>query len=276
MPYVAAAASGLFAEHGLDVEILEPAGGPENVERVAAAGAEFCLTSVTHYLRARARSGDVGARFAAVIVRRSPMAAIVAAEGDLHQPADLAGCRLGGTAESAMVQSFQAALSEAGLAPAAVVPMSYAEAPAALGRGEIDAVADFADLMPRTRRQAGIAVRAVPFATDVYASGLVAGDSVADDVVARMRAGLVAALEEQRRDPKWGLRALLDRYPGVDPDDALEGWALVEPNVFSGAPVGSMHPDRWAATVTHLARAHGLTAPPPATVYRLQPHDETA
>ena len=69
MPYIAAAANGLFAEFGLDVELMEPAPGPENVRRVAAGGSDFCLTSVTHYMRARAQSGDLAARYVAIVVQ---------------------------------------------------------------------------------------------------------------------------------------------------------------------------------------------------------------
>ncbi|MFP5376986.1 MAG: ABC transporter substrate-binding protein, partial [Acidimicrobiia bacterium] len=83
MPFLAAGASGLFASYGLDVEILDPAPGPENVRRVAAGRSDFCLTSVTHFLAARATSGPLGARFAAVVVQRSPMAGIVAARSGL-------------------------------------------------------------------------------------------------------------------------------------------------------------------------------------------------
>ena len=69
MPYIAAAANGLFAEFGFDVQLMEPAPGPENVRRVAAGGSDYCLTSVTHYLRARAQSGAVAARYVATTVQ---------------------------------------------------------------------------------------------------------------------------------------------------------------------------------------------------------------
>lgn len=261
-------ASGLFADHGLDVEVLEPAPGPENVVRVAEGGAEFCLTSVSHYLTARARAGDLGARFAAVIVQRSPMAALVPADSPIAAPAHLPGRRLGGPPEGGLVAEYGAALAHLGLGPPVLVPMAYADAPPALARGEIDAVADFVDLLPRVRGQAGIAVRAVPFGIEVYASGLVAADTLPDEVVGTMREAVAQALERQRRDPGAGLGELRRRYPGVDPADALEGWSLAEPNIFSGAEPRSMDPGRWEATVTYAAAAHALPAPPPEAVYR--------
>ena len=264
---------------------------------MAAGGSDFCLTSVTHYLTARAQAGgpgnveaggpgnveaggpgnvdagDLPARFVAVVVRRSPMAGLVAADSSLHTPGDLAGRRLGGPEQSRLVAEFRAGMEELGLAPPELVPLDYGLAPAAMARGEVDMVCDFVDLLPRVRRQAGIAVRAVPLGLDIYSSGLVAADRLPDDVVARMRAAVAAALERQREDPKAGLDELARRYPDADPLEALEGWALAEPNIFTGSPVGSSDARTWARTIAHIAGAHGLPAPDPETVYRREPVD---
>ncbi len=258
----------MFADRGLQIELLEPAPGPENVRRVAQGDADFCLTSVNHYLTARAQTGDLAARFVAVVVQRSPIAAIVADDAEIQSRSDLAGRRIAGPPDGRLVAEYEAALVTQGIGASVLVPTAYAEAPAALARGEADAVPDFADLVPRVRRQAGIAVRAVPVGLDVYASGLVAGDRVPAELVERMRESIVAALELQRDDPKAGLSELVHRYPGVDPADALEGWALVEPNIFTGARPGSMNPSRWQETLTYACTTHRLPLPAPETVYR--------
>jgi len=41
--------NGLFAEHGLDVEILDPSGGPDNVVRVGEGSSDFALTSTNYF-----------------------------------------------------------------------------------------------------------------------------------------------------------------------------------------------------------------------------------
>ena len=246
---------------------------------MAAGGSDFCLTSVTHYLTARAQSPAQGAaraqfpahlaaRFVSVVVRRSPMAGLVPADSSLRSPEDLAGRRLGGPEQSRLVAEFRAGMAELGLAPPELVALDYGLAPAAMARGEVDMVCDFVDLLPRVRRQAGVAVRAVPLGLDVYSSGLVAADRLADEVVARMQAAVAAALEAQRQDPEAGLDELARRYPDADPLEALEGWALAEPNIFTSSPLLSSDPKTWARTVTHIAGAHGLPAPQPDTVYR--------
>ncbi|MCA1692484.1 MAG: ABC transporter substrate-binding protein, partial [Actinobacteria bacterium] len=166
LPFLAAGANGLFAKFDLDVEILEPAPGPANAERVALGGADVCLTSVPHYLAARTRSGDLAARFFSILVRRSPLAGLVADGSDMAAPADLPGRRIGAPEGGELLAEYQTGLAHLGLGPSQPVPMTYEEAPAALGRGEIEVVADFADLLPRTRRQAGIPLRAVPLCVE--------------------------------------------------------------------------------------------------------------
>lgn len=247
---------------------MEPAPGPANVRRVAEGGADFCLTSVNHYLKARAQWGDLPARYTSIVVQRSPMAGIVAADSPYTTPADLPGARLGGPADSKLVADYQAGLEWLGLPRSPLVPLDYGRAPAALGRGEVDAVADYVDLVPRTRRQAGVEVRAVALGLPVYSSGLVAADRVAPELVERVGAAVAAALERARQDPEAGMDALLRRYPDVDPADALEGWALAVPNIFTEVPVGAMDAATWAATLEFASRAQGLPTPAPETVYR--------
>lgn len=238
---------------------------------MAAGGADFTLTSVTHYLTARAQSGNLAARFVSVVVRRSPMSGFVVADSPLTTPADLAGRRLGGPETSRLVNEFRAGMDMLGLAPPELVVCDYSLAPAAMARGEVDMVCDFVDLLPRIRRQAGVPVRAVPLGLDVYSSGLVAADRIPDDVVARLQSAVAAALEAQRLDPRAGLDELARRYPDADPQEAVEGWELAAPNIFTGPhglTPGSSDPETWARTIVHIAGAHGLPAPDPDTVFR--------
>jgi hypothetical protein len=268
LPYLAAAADGLFAEHGLDVRVLEPAAGPENVRRVASGGADFCLTSVAHYLTARSRFGDLPARFVSAIVQRHPIAGLVAAASPYRAPADLAGARVGGSGDKGLLGEYQAGLESLGFERGTVVETEYKDAPASLARGEIDVLPDFIDLVPRTAVQAAMAVRGVHLGVEAYGHGLVAGDHVGLATVAKMQDGIAAALDRQRRDPTVGLDVLAERYPDADPGMAVDGWMMGEPGIFTGAPLGSSTPEGWAATISFLARAHGLDAPPSESVYR--------
>lgn len=248
--------------------MLEPAGGPENVRRVAEGGADVCLTSVNHYINARREYGDLAARFIAVVSQRHPVAGLVRADSAAVVTADLAGLRLGGSSDNSLTRELIAGLRHLGIEPPAVVEVTYAEAPASLGRGEVDVIADFADLVPRTRRQAGVAVRAIPAGAPVYATGLVAADRLTDDAVGQLRSALIEVLEVHRADPAASLVELARRYPGVDPEEALEGWSYAAESIFTGAPVGDMTAEKWSTTLEHSSNVHGGIAPPAHTVYR--------
>lgn len=124
-------ANGLFAQFGLDVEILEPAPGPANVARVASGATEFCLTSVSHFMKAQRlkvqKEESLPARFVGIVVQRSPMAAMVAADSEWHDVSQLSRGRLGGEPASELVAQFQAALTSRGLEPSPLVPVPYSD-----------------------------------------------------------------------------------------------------------------------------------------------------
>lgn len=263
-----AGADGLFAEHQIDVDIADPPGGPENIKQVAGGDRDFCLTSVHHFLTARAEAGGLAARFVAIVVQRSPLAAFVPEQSPITEPHQLAGVRLGGSADANHTLEFLATLAHLGIGAPTPVTMVGPEAHVALGAGEVDAIVGFSDGLPRSSRLAGVPLRAIPVGLDIYASGLVAADRISFDTVARMRAALCEALERQRQDPRSGLDEMCLRYPETVPDEALEGWRLLEPNVFTGAEPGSMAPSRWEATLAFLTAARGLPRPDPDSVYR--------
>lgn len=233
---------------------------------MAEGGAEFCITSVRHYLTAWSEAGELPARFVAVIGQRHTIGGLVRVDADAASPQGLASLRLGGQEDNSLVLSFQAGLARLGLPPCELIPC---EDPAlALGQGVTDVIAATVDTVRRNERQAGVALQPIPLNVDVYMSGLVAGDGVPAEVVERMRAALVRALELQRANPKAGLTALLDRYPDVDADDALDGWLAVEPFIFTDRPVGSMTSSQWRETVAHTAQTAQLPHVDAASVFR--------
>lgn len=269
LPFLAGAdAGGIFSNHGLDVEILEPLRGPQNTMRVADDGADVCLTSVAYFLQARNAEPDLAARFVYMIGKRFPMSGIVGVDSPIRTPADLAGKRIGGPADDRLVIEYQAAMGHLGLEPGVLHEMPSAEAHAALGRGEVDAIPDFADLVPRVRRNSGIGVRAVRLGVELYHNGLVAADRLSDDTVRRLRQAVTEALKLQRSNPETGLDRLVQRYPNKDPADAVEQWDLAEPTIFDDAILGSLDPERWASTVSYVGATHGLASIAPSSAYR--------
>ena len=261
--------NGLFADHGVEIEILDPSGGPDNVVRVGTGESDFALTSVQHYLSARAIHGVIAARFVAMVVQRSPIGALVPAASALRRPADLASCRVGGDPTNPQVIEFLATLDHRGIGRPTLVEMDAGSTRDALRRGEVDAMVALVDALPRRRRQVGIPLRAVRVGRDdVYGSGVLAGDHVPDELVAQVRSAVVAALEAQRRSPESGLAEMADRYGDDRTDDAPEGWRMLQEFVFTDLPTGSMDKGQWRTTLEFLCRARGFEEPAGESVYR--------
>lgn len=248
------------------IEFPEHAPREANIERVADGDAEFCITSVKHYLSARALLGEVPARFVAVIGQRSTIGCLVPWDSTAREAADLAGSRLGGDPDSPLVQSFQAGLRWLGYETAELVA---SDDPAqALARGEAEVIAATVDTVRRNERRSGLRLRAIPLNVDIYMSGLVAADDVPAHFVRRLVSGIRSALQQQRENPKAGLSQLLGRHPEVDAEDAVEGWSAVEPFIFTDVPLLSMTAAGWQRAVSHISEAHDLPNIDVESVYR--------
>jgi NitT/TauT family transport system substrate-binding protein len=260
LPFFAAVADGLFAEHGLDVELVESAPGAERVKLLADGKGDFLLTATLYHLQALAEAGSLPVHAVGTLHRRSPVAAVVRADSDVAAAADVTGRRLGapaGTQMGWLAVELQADLRRTGVGPPEVVDMSYPEAYAAIARGEIDLMANFADLLPIDERRAQTPLRAVAVGGDVHTSAVLAHDSVPDDLVERFVAAAAASFEHQRHDPGRGVDALRARYPEVDPEVAVDTWHRLDPYAF---PIGEMDFAGWERTLAWNARTHGLPA----------------
>lgn len=260
LPLAGAVANGLFADHGLDVELAAPS---------APGGADFAMTAVHSRLTARARHPDrMQPRFVAVVHQRSPLAAFVRQESPLRWPSDLAGARVAASTAPWFDLEYRAGLEALGLEPGVVVPPREGGVRPSLVDGEVEVIGSWDEAVAVIRRRAGVAGRSIPFGPQVYTTGVVAADHVPADVVARMVAALRDAFEEQRSDPRRGLDELCRRYPGVDPAGALEEWAVLEDYVFATGQPLAMSARQWEATMAHAARTYGTAPVPVAEICR--------
>jgi len=274
LPAFAAAGGGLFAEQGLEVEFVDCAIAPDWTLRgfaarpraVAAGEADFALTSVAYQLAAQTElDGDFGARFVAISHQRNPIAAIVRADSDIERPADLAGRRAMRWQMPWFAQEYVGGLAQLGLEP----PEMYdsTDPDGQLDRGEMDVLPSWTEMILNSLEN-GYDVRAVELGIETYASGLLAADRLPLELVTRMRDAFVAGYELQLERPEVGIAAFRQRFPEVAESHVRDNWALLEPNVFAGAPAGQMHADRWEATIEHTAATHGLSTAAPEQVYR--------
>jgi ABC-type nitrate/sulfonate/bicarbonate transport system substrate-binding protein len=292
LPLFGAEASGLFAEHGLDVELVRPprrrpAGGavpPAPVAEPAGAALsppaepapaeeqprpDFAVTAVQSRLKARARQPDrPQSRFVAVVHQHSPLAGFVKVDSPLRFPADLAGARVAASTSPWFDLEYDAGLEAMGIEPPVRVPRRDDGVRLSLADDEVEVIGSWDEAIAVIRHRAGVPVRSIPFGPQVYTTGVVAAEHVRPDVVARMVAALRAAFEQQRDEPELGLEELCRRFPAVDADGALEEWSVLEDYVFAGGQPLAMTDVQWEATIAHAARTYGLTPMAVAEVCR--------
>lgn len=286
LPYFAAAENGVFAEHGLEVEIVDPEPGIANVEAVAAGRYDACLTSVAYFLEAKDEQPTLAARFIFMVARRPHMAAFfmsgrAGSHGrSIESFADLEGASFVGPADSPFAAEYFSLLDHLGLSPGAVVDLPYGETIEALVLGKGDVSADYLDLLPRFAQAAegsGLHVGALPFfeaGLEVYGSGLVAGTHFIKsrpEAARRLTGALAGALRTTRSRPEAGLEPLLARYPATDRATAVAGWTTGETLIFGDDDdsLGAMDDQGWKATTAHHLTTRGIVELPPEELYDL-------
>ena len=265
-------ASGLFADHGLRVDLVDPLGrGPDNLLGLADGGADLALGSVHYLLAARARLGrPVPARFLAVLHQRSPLAAFVPLDSPLRAPGDLGGRRVARSTAPWFDQEYRSGIADLGLpAPVHVGPDEMGNRPS-LARGDVDIIGSWDEAVGVIRKRAGIPVRAIPFGPEVYSTGLLAADRLEPALAARVARAFCDALERQRLEPAAGVAELCARLPDVEPERVAEEWSVLSRYLFAPAPAGTMRGERWTATLRHAARTHGFAPVALAEVCRLE------
>lgn len=265
LPLFGAEATGLFADHGLDVELVGPARraprtpGRNNLPP-APVRTEFAITAVQSSLARQAqRPQRPEPRFVAVIHQRSPLAAFVPVDSSLRWPSDLVGARVAASTAPWFDREFRAGLDALGFGPPVVVPPREDGERLSLADGEVDVIGSWEEAVAVLRRRAGVPIRSIPFGPQVYTTGVVAQDHVPADVVIRMTEALRAAFEQQRAEPELGLDDLCRRYPRVDRAGALEEWAVLDDYVFGTGQPLAMSYHQWEATIAHAVHTYGFT-----------------
>lgn len=274
LPMFVGDTQGIFRRHGLDVQIMDPEPGPDNILAVDAGRYDLCLTSVAHFLNAKRREPANQARFVFMVARRTHMAAFVVAGRTTHDGrtitshGDLKGATVIGNPDSALVREYVTLLGRIGVSPGACAPMPYEETTAGLIAGAGDVLPDFLNLLPKVEAAGGTAnrIRVLPFyeaGVDVYGSGLVAGAKLREEkpeVLQRAVAALRESMIVTREEPTIGLEAFRTRLPLVNPDMAIADWQAGAPLIFGDGnddQVGMMTDQTWRRTLDFFASAYG-------------------
>ena len=265
LPAFAAAEAGLFAERGIEVEFVGCAkaddyslqGFTTRPKAIASGYADFALSGVAYLLAAQTElDGRLPVRFVSVAHQRNPITAIVRADCDLHEPADLAGRRAASWSIPWFTREYAGALDHMGIGAPQIVECGE-NIDEALASGRIDVMPTWME-MTLYHRKPGYAIRTIPLDIDVYATGLIAADRLPDELVRRVRDVFAAGYDLYRERPELGIAGFQRQYPDVDEDHIHRNWALFEPNAFHGGEPGAMDAERWRTTIAYTAATHGL------------------
>lgn len=256
---------GIFADHGLDVEVRTAQGGAVIVPAVVSGEHEFGFSNVVSLLvgvsrgldlqvvaPASASSGDTGADLSAVLTMPG---------SGIGSPADLAGRTVAvNTLGNIGEVSVSAVVEADGGDPLAVdfVELDFADMAPALTGGRVDAVW-ITEPFLTTTRDAGAEVVVFDYATvdpdmmiDAY---FTTGDFAAEhpEVVEAFAAAMTEALELASADPQ-AARDVLPAYTDIS-GELAERIAMPR---FPPEP----NPDS-VQLLADLARAHGVLPPEP-------------
>lgn len=276
LPGFAAAEGGLFAEQGLEVEFVRGGeiadwtlpGFANRVEAVASGHADFALTAVAYVLSAQTDCGGrLPVRFVAISHQRNPTVALVRADSDLHEPADLQGARVARWSMPWYASELTGALAHLGLESPVIVDTGGRNLDAALGRGEVDVIPTWMDWLTFYDRNTVVPVRIIPLDIEVYATGLIAADRLPLELVIRMRDAFAAGHDLHKNEPEVAIAGFRRFFPEISEEHIRANWSLFEPYAFDRPP-GSMDQVRWRDTIAHTAETHGLVALPEQRLYR--------
>jgi NitT/TauT family transport system substrate-binding protein/putative hydroxymethylpyrimidine transport system substrate-binding protein len=218
----AAVDDGSFDDAGVDLTIREPGATTDAPELLAAGRAEFAVMDIQDLAIARERGLDlVGV---AQLVDH-PLAAVIAA-GDIGEPAELEGGRVGVTGLPSDDAVLDTVLAGSGLAPDSVDRVTIGfQAVAALAAGRVDAATAFRNAEGVELDRQGVPVNvfgvedfgAPPFPELVVAT---TRELMRDepDLVQGVAAAVYAGSEAVNADSEAGLDALLAANPDLDRD----------------------------------------------------------
>ncbi len=269
--YFAALVDGLYAAHGVSVELLPGGPGVPVLPRVASREVDFGVANADDVVAARAAGVPVVALLEPI--HQSPLCVMVHAKSGitrLDQLRDVTLAMQPGTPQIAWLEHTGR------LQGVQVIPYSGSVAP--FLANERYAQQGYVFSEPIIARAKGADVRCLAFADtgfNPYASGLVTSEALLRERPDLVRAVTGASAEGWARyvaDPSAADAEILRRNPEIGRDALDRGAEALRPLVLDDDArrdgVGSMRADRWAAIATQM-REIGMIDHPvdPSTLY---------
>ncbi|WP_127753220.1 ABC transporter substrate-binding protein [Devosia sp. 1566] len=271
-PFYYGQASGLYAQEGIDLEIISGSGSSDTVKQVGANAVEFGLVDGLVLVQAKAQ--DVPVVAIAGFYQDNPTVVISPQDSPITSPDQLTdGVLLGNKKGSATSQGLSAMLSANGISEDDVEMADVGFGVQPLLVGQVGAMMGFEMNEPIEAATLDMAVHVMPvseFGVDAYGLTLVAGQNViADnpDLVAGFVRATLAAMQASMDNPHEAIAAVAGAVDEVDTDREAKVLELTTPYWTGSADreIGAMSEARWQSTSELAAKLGLVDAAPEAS-----------
>ena len=219
-PFYYGKAKGIYAAHGIDLEIQEGRGSAATTQAVAAKTANFGYVDVPTMMRAAVKGAPIIAT--GVLLQTSPMSVMGLAEKNIGKPEDIKGKTVAITPADSMTQIWPLFLKKTGLKESDFTTVA-GDAQTKLNaviNGRADLLLGYVmDQSMKIKDATGKDVYPIKFADygiNMVSSGLVANTDYVKanaDVVRRFMDATTKAVEAAEKDPRAAAQSILDANP---------------------------------------------------------------
>lgn len=236
-PFYYGKEKGIYAKHGIDLDIQEGRGSAVTTQAVAAGTADFGYVDVPTMMRATIKGAPVEA--VGVALQTSPMSVMGFADKNIRKPADIKGKTVATTPGDSMSQIWPLFLKKTGLKESdfKIVSGDATTKLNAVINGRADLLLGYVmDQSMKIKDATGKDVYPIKFADygiNLVSSGIIANtDTVKNktDMVKRFLAASVESIEQASQHPKEAAQSILNANPkGGKIATLTEGFELTIP-----------------------------------------------
>jgi NitT/TauT family transport system substrate-binding protein len=258
---------GIFAKHGIDLQVDAGQGSTKTAQAVGSSKVDFGWADAPAVLSNIDKGVDI--KSAGVFLQTTPSAVQVFADSGIETPQDLSGRTIAVSAGDAPTTTFPIYLEKVGVAEDQVTQQSLDAAGkmAAMLAGRVDGLIGFShDQGPTVADKSGRDVHYLRYSDaglNFYSNGLIANTATIEgdpELVQSMVDATSEAFAAAVADPDAAVEAMVGKDPQMPPREVLlEQWKqtiplLSTPATADQAP-GFNAPEDWTTTVTTLTEA---------------------
>ncbi|MCB8888994.1 ABC transporter substrate-binding protein [Vreelandella malpeensis] len=270
---------GYFAEEGLDVRIDQGSGSGAAVGSVASGTYDVGFGDINALINYAAQHPDTAPVGVYMLYTQPPFTIAVAADSDIHTPADLEGRTIAGPANDGALRLFPAFASLTNIDVDSVDVMNIEPRlrEQMLSRGQVDAVFGFVNTIRFNAMLAGIDpderlrfIRYSDYGMDLYSNALIVSRQLVEDNPDAVR-GLVRAINrgiaDVLADREAGMDAVMAQEPLINRDvetarlDATIDDEMRHPEL-ADVGLGNIDPQRMQKAIEIVVDAYGLESTP--------------